>query len=308
MVACDRDHLLIGTGIRSWAEFYREGECMMMMIDRKCVIGAAVAALLLSTAVATAQDTDPGMEMEPVPLPGAPAPDMPPEPLDAERQLLYDTAVRDDMADLADAEAALSDAEDALSEAMDEGADPEVIAGLEADRDAAQAEVDREMAEADALRTALEGMTDDQVTATNRSLRDTNAKGATLDLDAATLMEIADRDLDGRGIQALTKGLEEEAKFEGLADRFDARYEETGREKFATQRDRMNARAERQRDKFEAKVDRFDGTADEARREARDEARSDARDSARQNARNEARRVARDEARDENRGRGRGRQ
>ena len=275
----------------------------MLLIRKRtllCLTSSAFLAMPLSQALADTTESEgmngtDGMETEER------------APLDARRQLLYETVVRDDETAIEEAQAALDEAEADLAEAIDEGADPEVIAALEADRDAAQTDVDMQLGEDEALRAALEAMSDDQVDATNRALRNANANGTITDLDAATLMDIVDRDLGHREIQALTKALEEEAKFAAMGLRFEEKYERTGREKFLEQSERMTERGARQRDRFERKVDRFVDQRDAMRDEARSQVRSDARDTARENAKAEAKRAARDEARQQGRANGRGR-
>lgn len=223
--------------------------------------------------------------------------------LDDARERLADTAALDDPADLEAAERALRDAQEDLDRAIDAGAGEAKIERLTLRRDEAQVAVDWEIQEPEAVADALAAMTDAQVAAANRSLNDTRNNGRIIDLDAATLQDIVDRELAGREIQALTKALEEEAKFEGLAARFDRKYEETGREPFRRNRDRALDRAEHKRERFERKVDRFvdrrDGIRDEVRAEARNEVRGEAKKAARANARAEARRTARIAARDE---------
>jgi hypothetical protein len=252
-------------------------------------------ALMALSAFADEMDTDMDMGTTEIPV------------VDEARDLLIDTAARDDAADLAASETTRDLAQMELDQAIAAGATPEEINALTLERDAAQGEVDMENGEAEAVAAAVAAMSDEQVEDANRALHNTWANGTIVDLDAATLEDIFNRDLNHREIQALTKALEEDAKFQHLAARFEGKYEESGRAQFLRHRDRAIDRGEQQRAKFEGKVDRFVEARTEMQSELRAETRGEAKRSARDNAKGEAKRAAREEARHDGRSNGRGR-
>ncbi len=227
----------------------------------------------------------------------------------SDRQLIIDTALADDAsasaaadAQLADATDALADAQAALDAAIAAGATQAELDALTVLRDAAQLELDAAIAlvasfdaEAQAVADAVALLSDEQVVAINRSLNDSRHNGLVVDLDSAELLAILDGDYDARQIQALTKGLEEMARAEQLAARFEDQFARTGKEQFLDHADRALARGERQQEKFFAKIDRFEGNPGLAA--ARDSALADARHDARETAKLEARAAARAEAR-----------
>lgn len=282
---------------------------MMIRTSRRIMLAIAMGSLLVASPMFANEmeaAPDDGMAMDDAaPDDGMAMED--PARLDAERQRLLETALRDDARDLEEAETTLSEREQALEDAIDAGADQHVIDALERERDEAQDALAAERDEDEALREALLALSDDQVVATNRALNNAVKNRTITDLDAATLEEIAERDLNRREIQALTKALEEDAKFTAIGSRFEQKYEQTGKESFLDKRDRMVERGERQRDKFDRKVDRMVEARDGVRSEIRAETRNEARQAARQNAKAEAKRVAREEARREHRGVGRAR-
>jgi hypothetical protein len=227
--------------------------------------------------------------------------------VDEARDYLNYTATRDDEADLAEAEATRDAAQMDLDQAIAEEAPPEEIGVLTLKRDAAQASVDGENAQPEAVAAAVDAMTDEQVEDANRALHNACANGTIVDLDAATFEDIVARELNHKEIMALTKGLEEDAKFENLAARFDDKHEASGKAQFLRHRDRALDRGKHQRAKFEAKVDRFVDARTELKAELRAEVRTEAKQSARNSAKQEAKRAAREEAGREGKGNGRGR-
>lgn len=287
--------------------------------QNRLILGSALFALSLSPVYADrAEAVEPGM------MGGETEPEAAVIPSDDRaRSLLLETAQRDDASDFAAAERNLDEAQSALDSAIAEGASDEKLTRLERERDLAASDLARESDESEALVEAILALDDQQVRDLNRALNNTRHNGQIPDLDAATLEEIAARDLGHREIQALTKALEEEARAEQRAERFERKFEETGREHFLAKRDRALEQGERQKGKFESKVDRFtdareqarEGAKGQAREHAKGLARGQARDAAKQsakanakgNAKNtariEARRAARDAARNNGRGR-----
>lgn len=166
------------------------------------------------------------------------------------------------------------------------------------------------------VQTFIDNLSNDQVFALNRSSNNALKNGLKVDFELDLLEKIVEKDYDKRQINALTKGLEKEASFL-------AKYEKTGDPKF-------REKAEREKEKFLAKIDKFEGedvseevkrnkiynreaklaaketrkatrnVAKETRNAARDvakEARNAARDVAKE-ARNEAREAVKENAKD----------
>lgn len=140
----------------------------------------------------------------------------------------------------------------------------------------------------------VDSLSDEQVFALNRSLNNVAEKGLIAEFDMDMLERIVDEDFGKQGINALTKAMEEEAKFMGL-------YEQTGNEKFLE-------RAEAQKEKFLGKVERVqvrdmakEQVRDESRLTLRGAAKSEAKaaaaETAKMLAREAAKAVAKDEAR-----------
>ena len=145
-------------------------------------------------------------------------------------------------------------------------------------------------------------LTDEQIFALNRSLNNATNNGLIVNLEPSYLEDILNGDYNKQQINALTKALEEEAKFNKLSDKFTDKYELTGKEHFLDKADMMTAKGERQKDKFLAKIDKFDRSGletdhkDKAKKAARDSAKSAARDASKNSARKEAKRAAKNEA------------
>jgi len=273
-----------------------------------------------------------------------------------DRDRLTETLMADEQADLDDAredlekaEMELADAEGALANLNEQitalAEDDPARAELEAEAEALETRIEEQLrpsaGDADArvqdaqltydeelaiVSSQVQDMPEDTLFASNRSLNNAVAQGLVVDLDSEEIQAALDGAYDKRQINALTKALEEEAKFTNRARFFEDKAEETGDERFLEKAERMESRAEAQREKFLARIDRYDNIdegeiefegdeelahdglmtaeAREAAKEARDEAREvakEARDEAREaakEARDEAREVAK-EARDE---------
>lgn len=89
----------------------------------------------------------------------------------------------------------------------------------------------------------MANLSDEQVFALNRSLNNVVKSGLPMEYDMYLLEQVIENDYDSREINALTKAMEEEAKFQDP-------YEKTGNEKFLD-------RAQSQKEKFLATVGRF---------------------------------------------------
>lgn len=164
------------------------------------------------------------------------------------------------------------------------------------------------------LVTELVGqLSEEQLRAFNRSLNNSLHNKFPVDLDSDILQAAIDGDYDKRQINFLTKAYEEEAKFLSLAEKFKAKADETGDDKFLEQAARMTAKAESSKEMFLARIDhdsmnrvrqddidqetsqaRHEGwlEAREAAHEIRDatrEAAQEAREATRENARDNAR-------------------
>lgn len=219
------------------------------------------------------------------------------------RERLVRTALLDDRADLAETRDALAAARAELEAAIAAGAPEDEIRELEneVERRAETLEAAQEdlRLERRRLERVVNALSDDQVFAFNRSLQNALASGLWVDLDSEGLIAALNEDYDKRQINAYTKALESDAKFTRKAESARAAYESTHDPELLRQAERFEAKAESQREKFLAKIERFDATSGErkVRDELHEEARTAAREEARNAARVEARRAAQEEAR-----------
>lgn len=106
-----------------------------------------------------------------------------------------------------------------------------------------------------ATKLFVEGLTNEQVFALNRSLNNAVSSGLLVDIDAEDLALIVDA--NKLQINAFTQAFEQEARFLLKADKFAAKAEESGDDKFLVIGDRMTSKAEDQKAKFIAKIGRF---------------------------------------------------
>lgn len=262
-----------------------------------------------------------------------------------DRDRLAATALQDEQAALDAAATALADAQAALDQTAQElaavqaeidglAADDPLRAEKQAQADALQGLIDGELSDAVqaaqdaagdaqaaldsetlAVAAQVDALTDDQVFAFNRSLNNAVASDLDVNLDAADLAAAIAGDYDKRQINALTKALEEEAKFLTRADKLEEKAAATGNDKLLEVAGKMRERAAERKDKFLAKIDRFqrpdDGLENEVEVEHEDDVsgRADAarearlaakeqRDAAREAA-NEQRDAARDVAKEQ---------
>ncbi len=258
-----------------------------------------------------------------------------------DRDLLAETALKDETAAVRQAESERDRAQDALAIAeaklveAEASGDPDAVDEATRNRNEARDEYELAVAglndaisaqetEAERVGKALEGMSDAQVVAMNRSLNNARHNRFGVDLDAEHLEAVGEGSYNDRQIMALTKALEEEAKFNAHAERFLARYEATGNEKFMDKAERFESRGAAQKEKFLSKIERF-GEMDaptsqetespksvsadmqkEVRKNSRTVARNSARESAQKLARESVREASRNEKREANRGQGKG--
>jgi len=217
---------------------------------RKIVLAFPISlfALLVWSAPILANDTDP------VP----PGDDMS-EYLN--RDLLVDTLMRDDVPALEAAVAQRDAAQAELDKAIADGADQTVIDDLTMQRDAAQEALDAEQeaftTEHDTVQMQVGEMTDDQVIAMNQSLENTLHNGLVPVISSDDLMRVLDGNYNADQIEAFTKAYEAEAMFTGKSERFAAKYDATGKQQFQRNADRFAAKADTEKAKFLGKVDRL---------------------------------------------------
>jgi len=140
-------------------------------------------------------------------------------------------------ADNAGAVQALADAQGAV-----DGAKGKVDSAQSA-YDSAKGDVDAEKAKVEEL---IAKLSPEQLFALNRSLNNATKNPFGVDIDSEHLQMVLDGDYDRRQINALTKALESEAKFRYLAEK--------------TGNDRFLEKAEREKAKFMANIERFDGS------------------------------------------------
>lgn len=225
--------------------------------------------------------------------------------------LLIETFTADESQAVKDAEAAVSDAQDAVAAAAagsQELTDAE-LALTEAQDNLTAANLANDE-EATLIAELVGKLSDEQVTAFNRSLNNSLHNQFPVDLNADILQAALDGEYDKIQINFLTKAYEEEAKFLSLAERFKAKAEETGDDSFLEQAERMTAKAESSKEKFLTRIDRDNMEREgqnEAARESRQaskeqgqvarEAAHEARDAAKEAAR-EAREAAKEAAKE----------
>ncbi len=191
--------------------------------------------------------------------------------------------------DLSSYEQALSDAQAALDAAAEDITEEELTALNQALTDA-QAALETAQADADAaqgheIEALVADLTDEQVFALNRALNNTHDSPFAPELTAEQLQQIIDGDYTKHQINAFTKALEEEAKFESLAAGFEAKAEASGNDKHLLQAERLRLKATSQSERFMAKVEGISPS-------------STAKNNAKQNAKAAAKTVAKNQAKD----------
>ncbi len=192
--------------------------------------------------------------------------------------------------DLSNYEQAINDAQAALDAAAEDITEEELAALNQTLTDAQAAletaQTDAETAQGHAeIEALVADLTDEQVFALNRALNNTLNSPFAPELTAEQLQQIIDGDYSKQQINAFTKALEEEAKFESLAARFEAKAEASGNDKHLLQAERLRLKATTQSDRFMAKVE---GTSPSAA----------AKNNAKQNAKSAAKTVAKNQAKD----------
>jgi hypothetical protein len=239
--------------------------------------------------------------------------------LGGEKSLVY-TLMRDDREDLLHARKEVERAERELEEAIDEVLPDDEIKEREERLNIARDELDETKdlfkVELEAVREGVSELSPEQRFALVRSLRNTESNGLRPDIDSDEVDEIISGDYGKRQINALTKAYEEEDKFLRKAEQAERLFDETGDPALLDQYERFVAKADSQREKFLAKVARWnrddveiqplpskglrsatrgaqrDATNGAARRAARDAARGAARRAATEASRGAAKRAA----------------
>jgi len=135
--------------------------------------------------------------------------------------------------------------------------------------------------------TFVDGLTDEQVFALNRSLNNALSSGLLVDIDTEDLALIADA--NKLQINAFTQAFEQEARFLLKANKFTRKYDESGNEKFLQISERMSTKGENQKVKFLTKMDRFSESASAL---AGSTAKATAKESAKEAAKNMSKSVA----------------
>jgi len=183
------------------------------------------------------------------------------------RDLLVDTLMRDDVPALEAAVAERDAAQAELDKAIADEADQEVIDDLTMKRDAAQEALDAQeeafTTEHDTVEMQVGEMSDDQVIAMNQSLENTLHNGLVPVISSEDLMRLLDGNYNAEQIEAFTKAYEAEALFTGKSEMFAARYDSTGKSQFQRNADRFAAKADTEKAKFLGKVDRLASPDDE---------------------------------------------
>ena len=156
---------------------------------------------------------------------------------------------------LADDKLAVTQAQTELDKAVASGASQQEIDALQLKVTTAGENLTSEQT---AITEQVAQLSDDQVIALNRSLNNAVSSQLNVNIDSAQIQSILDGNYDNKQINALTKALEEEAKFTGLSGKFEQKYEETGNEKFLDHSERMLDKADTQKEKFLGKIEKFD--------------------------------------------------
>jgi len=156
---------------------------------------------------------------------------------------------------LADDKLALTQAQAELDKAIASGASQEEIDALQLRVTTAGEHLTNEQT---AITEQVAQLSDEQVIALNRSLNNAVSSQLNVNIDSAQIQSILDGNYDNKQINALTKALEEEAKFTALSGKFEQKYEQTGNEKFLGHSERMLDKADSQKEKFLGKIEKFD--------------------------------------------------
>lgn len=194
-------------------------------------------------------------------------------------------------------------AEKARDDAIDDGAPQDEIDALQENVDAAEKTLaeaeDNLVKEKEILPEQIAELTEEQLFALNRSLNNATNNGLIVDLNSDYMQDLLDGNYNKQQINSLTKALEEEAKFDKLSDKFAAKYDLTGNDKFSDKADMMSLKGDRQKDKFLGKVDKFgsdDGDEVEHHNKAMKSMRGSAKNSVKDTAKSTTKDVAKTNA------------
>jgi len=211
----------------------------------------------------------------------------------------------------ADAAAAAAVAADPIDPILDAAALELQATADETDANALQATADETdtvetgetlaIIEAEFTNTVLfvDGLSEEQVFALNRSLNNAVSSGLLVDIDSEDLALIVDA--NKLQINAFTQAFEQEARFLLKMDKFAAKAEESGDDKFLVIGDRMMTKADDQKAKFLSKMDRFSNSPSAtagavAKEEARASAKAAAKDTSKGVAKAAAKKAAKETA------------
>jgi formaldehyde-activating enzyme involved in methanogenesis len=197
---------------------------------------------------------------------------------------------------LADDKLAVTEAQAELDKAIASGASQEEIDALQLKVTTAGENLTSEQT---AINEQVAQLSDEQVIALNRSLNNAVSSQLNVNIDSAQIQSILDGNYDNKQINALTKALEEEAKFTALSGKFDQKYEQTGNEKFLEHSERMLDKADTQKEKFLGKIEKFDKkdlVSNTAREEAKHMSAQVAKDSVSASMKEDAKNMAKETA------------
>jgi hypothetical protein len=197
---------------------------------------------------------------------------------------------------LADDKLAVTEAQAELDKAIASGASQEEIDALQLKVTTAGENLTSEQT---AINEQITQLSDEQIFALNRSLNNAVSSKLNVNIDSAQIQSILDGNYDNKQINALTKALEEEAKFTALSGKFEQKYEQTGNEKFLEHSDRMLDKADTQKEKFLGKIDKFDKkdlVSDAVHEEAKHMSSQVAKDSVNASMKEEAKNMAKETA------------
>jgi len=254
------------------------------------------ATALLVAPIALAEDasqlpTEPGQEIDP--------PETDPMHKFDSRERLARVVLFGDRRELAEEKLALEEAEALLERAINAGAEQEVIDRIQAEVDRRQATLDSSREDIARTLERIADLSDEEVFAYNRALNNAISSKLVPYLDAELLERALCADLDRHQINALTQALEQEARFTIKSERLRDLAEETGDDSYLAKAERMEAKAESQKQKFLAKIGDTSHVEPLPTDEIREEGRRHARAAAREVAHKEARKIARESARGE---------
>ena len=210
---------------------------------------------------------------------------------------LTDAVALQATADLTDAEAlqATADLTDAV--ALQVTADETDAVALQTTADTAAVELQVIQDDIDLTATLVGELSEEQIFSLNRSLNNAADGKLLVNIDAEDLQRVIDGNYNRLQINTFTQSFEQEARFLLKSDKFIAKAEETGDDKFLDHAARMEAKGADQKAKFDSKIERFAlSPSTEAGKLAKQEAKSTAKAAAKGAAKGAAKSAAKDAA------------